>query len=180
MKYRSLSPTIVTLWLLMLGASGTVAAQQVTVTTPQAITIVGGDYRNHAGSISFSGGEVAVQTSVARAITVVNVTESFKEGVQQPLTERDASTNSITAALDVEVSLYPNPATDGVTLESSNTGTPLHYSLYDAQGRRLQEGIHNGGAQRIDLTGYATGTYMLRVASDNEKQANIYKIILAK
>ena len=120
MKYRSLRPTIVTLWLLMLGASGTVAAQQVTVTTPQAITIVGGDYRNHAGSISFSGGEVAVQTSVARAITVVNVTESFKEGVQQPLTERDASTNNI-VALDVEVSLYPNPATDGVTLESSNT-----------------------------------------------------------
>lgn len=167
------------LWLLTLCVGGTVAAQQVTVSTPQAITIVGGDIYNSTGSVSFSGGEVAVSTSVARAVTVVNITESFQEGVQQPMTERDVALNRITP-LSVEVSLYPNPTTEGVTLESADAETPLRYTLYDTQGRCLQQGTYRGGAQYIDLTGYATGTYMMRVVSDNEKQVNIYKIILAK
>lgn len=173
------SKTFIAGLLLTLGAGGAAVAQQVTVTTPQAITIVGGDCSHKLGSFSFSGGEVAVQYSVARAVTVVNITESFQEGVQQPFTERDAAANGI-AALTAELNVYPNPTTDGVTLESTETGNPLHYKLYDSQGRCLQQGTHQGGADRIDLTGYATGTYLLRVVSDDNKQANIYKIILAK
>ena len=40
----------------------------------QAITCFGGDIIGTTGSVNFSGGEIAVKTATARAITVVNVT----------------------------------------------------------------------------------------------------------
>ena len=161
--------------MLTLSAVG-LRAQQTLVTTPQAITIVGGDCRNSSGIISFSGGEVAVQTSVARAVTVVNITESFNEGVQQPFTDRDRQ-------LDIKnpvcnLSVYPNPTTNGVTLEGDNN--PLHYTLYALSGQSLQEGDFDGSTTRISLEDYASGCYLLQVTSPDKKQSSIYKITLAK
>lgn len=163
--------------LLMLATAGcSLHAQQTLVTTPQAITIVGGDCSNASGSISASGGEVAVHTSVARAITVVNITASFSEGVQQPFTLRDKS-------LDIEspvcnLSVYPNPTTDAVNLEGDTS--PLHYALYTLSGQQLQEGSFDGGTIRIGLENYAAGCYILRVISNDKKQTSVYKITLVK
>ena len=144
----------------------------------QAITIAGGDCRNAHGSISFSAGELAVQTSVARAITVFNITESFTEGVQQPLTGRDESQWQGITPLDITLSVYPNPTTDGVTLQGSQPTEPLTYILYAADGRTLVQGSYTGEQQTIDLKPYAAGNYLLRVAvPSNPSKSNVYKII---
>ena len=144
----------------------------------QAITSFGGDATSVTGSLSYSGGEIAVKTAYAPAVTVVNVTESFSEGVQQPITARDAQYQGIDA-LAVGVAVYPNPTADNITLECDQP-MQLSYTLYNANGQILSHGNYQGGQQVIDLQQLAAGTYMLHVATPDQTKKNIYKIIKAK
>ena len=159
--------------LIMMMCSGKACSQQTLVTTPQAITIAGGDCMMSVGSMSASAGEVAVSSSVARAITVVNVTESFSEGVQQPFTLRDRQ--QVRQVLPCNVSVYPNPTTDGVNLEGE--AEKIHYTLFSSQGQRLCEGTFDGKVF-LDLKDYPSGSYLLRVSSGNQKST--FRINLAK
>ncbi|MBQ3983408.1 MAG: T9SS type A sorting domain-containing protein [Bacteroidales bacterium] len=159
------------LMLLVLLGCGSLHAQQ-------AITFCGGDVATQAGSLSFSGGEVAVQTSIAPAITVVNITESFTEGVQQPFTERDRTRYEGIETLTVEISLYPNPTTKHVVLECSEPQR-LTYTLFNTNGQTLKKGTYNGGQEQIDMQPYAAGNYMLQVANEDNTKMNVYKIIKA-
>ena len=145
----------------------------------QAITSFGGDVTGVTGSLSFSGGKVAVKTAYAPAVTVVNVTESFSEGVQQPITARDEQQYQGIEALTVGVAVYPNPTTDNIVLECDQP-MQLSYTLYNANGQVLSRGNYNGGQQTIDLQQLAAGTYMLHVATPDQTKKNVYKIIKAK
>lgn len=144
----------------------------------QAITFCGGDAVSPLCSLSFSGGEVAVQTSIAPAITVVNITESFTEGVQQPFTERDGEVYDGIETLEVEIALYPNPTTKHVVLECSEP-EKLTYTLFNTNGQTLLKGTYHGGQEQIDMQPYAAGNYMLQVATPDKKKMNVYKIIKA-
>lgn len=157
--------------MVLLCAAGNIRAQQ-------AITCFGGDVFGITGSLSNSGGEVAVLSAYAPAITVVNVTESFSEGVQQPYMPRDAQYEGIDA-LTVNVAVYPNPTAENITL-GCDQPAQLTYTLYNANGQALSHGTYTGGQQTIDLQKYAAGSYMLHVASADNTKMNIYKIIKAK
>jgi len=146
-----------------------------------AITIAGGDAENSSGSIAYSCGEVAVKSSLKKAITVVNITVSYNEGVQSPFTERDKQDqyNGI-QPLSIKLDVYPTLTNESVTIEGENT-EPLYYTLYNTNGLQLQQGTYNGGGQhKLDLSGYASGNYLLRVSSSDRKNINTYKIILLR
>ena len=149
---------------VLLGYAGNMQAQQ-------AITFFGGDVTGSTGSVSFSGGEVAVQTATAPAITVVDVTE--------PFTERDRAQQGI-EQLSVDMSIYPNPTADNVILECDESAGQLVYTLYGTNGQVLQKGSFGGGQHPINMEQYAAGNYMLQVATTDNTKMNVYKIIKAK
>lgn len=157
---------------ILLGGAGSLHAQQ-------AITCFGGDMTGSTGSVSFSGGEVAVKTATARAITVVNVTEGFTEGVQQPFTERDRAQQGI-GEITSTMMIYPNPTADNVVLECDATAGQLIFTLFGTNGQVLQQGTYKGGKQLIDLEEYGAGNYMLQIATPDKTKMNVYKIIKAK
>ena len=166
--------TIVIVMAVSLGGVGSLQAQQ-------AITCFGGDVMmGSTGSISFSGGEVAVKASTARAITVVDVTESFTEGVQQPFTERDRAQQQGIAEIALNMSIYPNPTADNVVVECDKLAGEITYTLYGTNGQVLQKGTYKGGRQQIDMEQYAAGNYMLQIATLDKSKMNVYKIIKAK
>ena len=171
MLHKTITRISATLLLALLSWGGGLRAQQ-------AITSFGGDATSVTGTLSYSGGEIAVKTAYAPAITVVNVTESFSEGVQQPVTARDLEYQGI-VPLTVSVAIYPNPTADNITLECDQP-TQLSYTLYNANGQTLTRGSYNGGQQIIDLQQLAAGTYMLHVSTPDQTKKNIYKIIKAK
>ena len=171
MLHKTITRISATLLLALLSWGGGLRAQQ-------AITSFGGDATSVTGTLSYSGGEIAVKTAYAPAITVVNVTESFSEGVQQPLTARDLEYQGI-VPLTVSVAIYPNPTADNITLECDQP-MQLAYTLYNANGQTLSRGTYQGGQQTIDLQNLAAGTYMLHVATPDQSTKNIYKIIKAK
>lgn len=168
MIMKNTSKTLV-LWLMVL-AGGHAMSQQ-------AITIVGGDMVGADGAVSFSGGEVAVKRSVARAITVVNITEYFTEGVQQAYA---GTANDVQSPLPFTVKVYPNPATEwvDVDIDIHNASAQLQYELYDIQGKTLKRGEMNSERTHIDLADLPSGNYMLRLTNPRDKKnGNVYKII---
>lgn len=173
MNKTHISLAVAMLLMVLLGWGNSAQAQS-------AITFCGGNVANSNGSLSFSGGEVAVQYDQAPAITVVNITEGFFEGVQQPITPRDGQNTQGINPLEVSIAVYPNPAADHVVMAASEPTQQLGYVLYNANGQEVARGTFAGGEERIDLQHLATGSYMLHVANNDKTNMNIYKIIKAK
>ncbi|MCQ2274021.1 MAG: T9SS type A sorting domain-containing protein [Bacteroidales bacterium] len=168
----------------LMGLMGNIMAQNRVNYEPAAIVSFGGDVANGNGSLSISGGQIAVRTSVAPAITVVNVTYSFSEGVQQPFTHRDVERSDDPREgidpLNVNMAVYPNPTTNHVVISSNQTTEPLTYKLFSTSGQLLLQGLYTEGEEKINLEEYPAGNYMLQVINSDNTKKNIYKIIKAK
>lgn len=67
----------------------------------------------------------------------------------------------------VAYEVYPNPTADQFTIDASQAvyGT---YSIQDAQGKLVKEGIMNGVSTTVDLNEVARGIYFLRIAERTE------------
>ena len=59
-----------------------------------------------------------------------------------------------------EVKIYPNPASDHITIQIENS-TQAHYHIYDLFGRQMLSG--NLLNNTIDVSGLARGTYLLKI-----------------
>jgi hypothetical protein len=80
------------------------------------------------------------------------------------------------------VNVYPNPATNSITVNSTYAGTPvLLYTINDAQGKVIYQqqvtGKQNAQKQVIDLAAFAIGNYFIKVNNITEGLSITYKII---
>jgi len=75
---------------------------------------------------------------------------------------------------DNSVTVYPNPSKDIVTIDTVDN-TIKSIQLYDIQGRLLQTGIVNEVSTSVDLSGRASGMYILKV--NTEKGIKVEKLI---
>lgn len=137
----------------------------VEVATAQtAVTTTGGTAAGAVGSFSYSVGQPAT-------LNASNDSKSAHEGVIQPATYR---VESISEAQDIAVSIFPNPTSDGVTLQRDYTDKPLSVELYSADGRKLETSAWETSTMRLDMSRYAVGAYILKVNADN--RISTYKI----
>ncbi|MEN9442028.1 MAG: hypothetical protein RLZ33_2105, partial [Bacteroidota bacterium] len=60
------------------------------------------------------------------------------------------------------LNVYPNPATDQLTI-SSSTVNKNNYILFDPQGRKVLEGSLTGTTTQLDLSKLARGNYLLQI-----------------
>ena len=72
----------------------------------------------------------------------------------------------------VEMKIYPNPATEKITLEISNmenlqTGI---FKLYNLNGQLLQEHPIHSVTTVVSLAGFAKGTYILKLLINNREE----------
>ena len=129
-----------------------------------AVTTTGGTAAGAVGSFSYSVGQPAT-------LNTSNDSKSAHEGVMQPATYR---VESISEAQDIAVSIFPNPTSDGVTLQRDYTDKPLTVELYSADGQRLETSDWETSTMRLDMSRYAAGSYILKVNTDN--RISTYKI----
>ena len=66
-----------------------------------------------------------------------------------------------------QVSIYPNPANDRLTVELTQIELPCFFALKDMQGRTVYSTVVNAEKLEIDLSAYAKGIYLIRVNNDN-------------
>ncbi|WP_299058008.1 T9SS type A sorting domain-containing protein, partial [uncultured Polaribacter sp.] len=126
-------------------------------------------------SVSFSSSDTDVVTINANTVTIVGVGTATISAIQpgnenynpaeiesQTITITTLSTTS--ELLDLELVLYPNPATNVVSIKTESS-LNLKVVIYDINGRTLKEIDGYTSNQLIDIADLSSGTYLIKVIS---------------
>ena len=81
------------------------------------------------------------------------------------------------AAINIspEISLYPNPAGDKINVSIGSKMIGFHYYILDITGRELQQGILVRQLTEMDISSFADGVYLFRLAENGNKVFRIIK-----
>ena len=159
MKRKKLSLVI----LLLFGLSNLQA--QETLTTS------GGEANGSGGSASYTVGQVVYTTNIG---TNGN---SVAQGVQQPYEISIVLGIPEAQGVNLEVSAYPNPTTNYLTVKVKNYETVnLQYIIFDINGKQLQRVKSMGVETNINIQDYPAANYFVKVL-DNKKEIKVFKII---
>ncbi len=141
-----------------------------------AVVPAGGHTATGSAEMTVSIGQCAIQTVYDTAVTVSKRTASLTEGVIQPYLTFELAIPDGVEPLACNVSLYPNPTTQSLTIEADGTDAILQYTLYNVSGQTLQQGTLRQRTT-LDMTATPSGNYILRIEDHDRKQTNIYKIV---
>jgi hypothetical protein len=156
---KSVLKLLIFYWLLYYGS--TLNAQQIVTT--------GGDYhQNSSGSISYTIGEVAIETF---SKTNNILTQGFHQTYLVAVAVNELK------GLDFEISAFPNPTKDIVMLKvPAEKLAGMQYRLYDMNGKLLQYKFLKGTETEISFTNLTPATYFIKVVK-GEKELKTFKIV---
>ena len=149
-----------TLLLLALVAPLTALAQQV-------IASGGGEYDSPTNSVSVTIGEPIIAT-------VSGPTNTLTQGFQQPWVD---------ITIDVEdvfdgpmINVYPNPVGHILNIAMDDPSRADRYMLFDAAGKQVTDGRISSTITELDMEHYASGGYILRVLSADQRDVKSFKV----
>ena len=128
----------------------------------------GGGTSNASGSISYSIGQVAYQSTS-------NASGTVSQGVQYAY---EISSLSLEAnALNLSLMAYPNPTQDLLNLRVGNySQEKLAYKLLDLEGKVISEASMLSEETTIDMKQLPVATYFVEVNNEGKK-VQTFKII---
>ena len=143
------------------------------VCAQSAVVPVGGDAKNNSGSVSYTVGQIAVETASNSngSITIV-------EGVQQPYEIMTVGVDDY-PQIALNAVVYPNPTENLAQLQLNGFEIPadgLRAILYDGNGKQLQSVIVTDELTPFQIGQYATGTYYLELR-DSRRVLKTFKIM---
>ena len=140
----------------------------VAATAQSTLSTTGGDIQGTSGSISYTVGQIAVQS-----------TATITEGVQQPYEIQTVGVDCF-PAITLDAAVYPNPTTHRLILEINNVETfhetSLRATLFSANGQHIQTVDVAGVQTIIDMSALSAGTYYLRV-TDGQTTLKTFKVV---
>jgi len=136
------------------------------------------------GNASGSGGTVSYSVGQIGATTHTGITGSVSEGVQQPYEISDITGIREANGIILNCAVYPNPATDFLTLKVEGSAylsiRSMAYQLCDAGGKILENKNLSEYETIIAMTHLAPATYFLKVvrtSQDPYPELKVFKII---
>jgi hypothetical protein len=135
----------------------------------ESVNTTGGDAKGVGGSVAYSVGQVVYTTNTS-------VSGAVAQGVQHAYEIFAVSTKE--PELDVFISVYPNPASEEITLQIEDIQNQnLSFELVDILGKSLKSGEVQDQKTLIDMSGLPVSTYFLQVVSLHDKKLKTFKII---
>ncbi len=138
-----------------------------------AIVSVGGDAQGSSGSVSYTVGQIAVQTSANS-----NGSVSMAEGVQQPYEIMTVGVDEYPQIV-LNAVVYPNPTDNFAQLRLNGFEIPadgLCAILYDGNGKQLQTLTVTDDLTTFQIGHYATGTYYLELRN-GQRVLKTFKVV---
>ena len=149
--------------LLILGIISTKAQE--------AIPASGGEANGSGGSSSYTVGQTAYTAN-----TGANGNNTI-EGVQQPYEISVVTSIPEAADINLNISAYPNPATEYLTVKVDNYETAnLQFMFYDLNGNLIRVVKATGQETKIETSDFVSSSYFVKVL-DKQKEIKMFKII---
>jgi hypothetical protein len=130
-------------------------------------TAAGGEATGTGGTSSYSVGQVVYTTATG-------TNGSLAQGVQQPY-EIFVTIGIKETSINLELSVYPNPTTDYLTLKLDEFET-LNFQLIDLQGKIIENKKVSSTTTSINVENLPKALYFLNVTKNN-KVVKSFKII---
>ena len=160
------------IYLLILITPSALQAQQPNV-SPQVVSTAGGYVEGTGLSLSYTIGEVAVQTLTAGSLMLT-------EGFQQPL---DIGTfNRETMQYDWDIKTWPNPVAQDLYLKvGAEIQQDLVLEATDLSGRihmiqKIEPPLRDAPF-KVDLSHLAGGVYLLKIRTADHSLQRMVKIL---
>ncbi|MBO7587021.1 MAG: T9SS type A sorting domain-containing protein [Bacteroidales bacterium] len=144
-----------------------------TAFSQSAVVPIGGTASGNEGSVTYTVGQIAVQTSANSSGSV-----SIAEGVQQPYEIQTVGVDNYPQIV-LNAVVYPNPTENLAQLKLNGFEIPssgLGATLYDGNGKLLQSLTVTGELTDFQIGRYATGTYYLELR-DGRQLLKTFKVI---
>jgi hypothetical protein len=122
-------------------------------------TATGGKATGTGGTASYSVGQVVYTTATG-------TNGSVAQGVQQPY-EISTTLGINETSINLELSVYPNPTTDYLTLKVDDHSN-LNYQVYDLQGKVIENNKVTTSITTISMEALPKAIYFLNVTKNNQ------------
>jgi hypothetical protein len=94
-------------------------------------------------------------------------TRSFSSSKSNIVNNNEPDVSGLNEQTNWSVSLYPNPATEQITLVLNGNIAANEVEIFDVQGRLLYNGKLNATTTTLDVQHYQRGMYIIRVSAEN-------------
>lgn len=136
----------------------------------ETVTASGGNAAGSGGTVSFTVGQVACSINTSTSGTII-------QGVQQPFEIYIVTSNKESEGICLQMSVYPNPTTDILTLTISDYKLEnITYQLFDIKGRLIQNDVISDKETAIQTGNLAPAEYYMKII-DGSKELKVFKII---
>ena len=125
-----------------------------------AIVPMGGDMEGSGVTISYTIGQIAVQSYGEGGTTI-------SEGVQQPYEIQTIGIDNY-PGITLNAMVYPNPTTSNLQLAISNAEFEGEVKVFDTNGKYLFSKKIEGETTVIPMADLATGTYFVNVLNGTQ------------
>lgn len=124
----------------------------------------------------FSTGNNIIGVSLFTGLVTSNVANSFQDGDYFDLMRSVNNCISATALRanpsleaedfsNIKVSIYPNPTSEKISIVSNQLIKSI--SIYTIEGKLISEKTTNSNQDKIDMTSYNDGIYIIRITDEN-------------
>jgi hypothetical protein len=76
-------------------------------------------------------------------------------------------TDNVNETERVQFSLFPNPTTGSVNIQVSNIAPNTGYQVVNSTGALVKNGLLQPGLNTVDLSGMASGLYLMNIYDEN-------------
>ena len=153
--------------ILFLIAVGTINTANSQSASPELICSGGDSFHNSTYLLDWSVGESVIETYGSGAYVL---TQGFHQSDYSAVKVEDLRT-------DIKLSVYPNPATDFITIEfPAFQKQKLTVTLTDQTGKVFVRKQIVNNTEQLDFSSYSCGIYFLTAEFDNQKIKS-FKII---
>jgi hypothetical protein len=134
----------------------------------QVISSSGSTLKNNTGSLTFTVGELVIDTKNAGKITI---TQGFHQ------TKLTITAINVLREQKFSISAFPNPTNDFVNLKiEKGEIRDVEFTLFDLQGKVLSNRKIESTNTEVSLSGYNSGNYLLKIIQKG-KEIQTFKII---
>jgi len=127
--------------------------------SPELVSSAGDSFNNTSYQLDWSIGECITATHSAGDYVI---TQGFHQNTYVVTAVEDLAT-------DINMSVYPNPTTDFISLKvEKSKAENMQYTVTDFSGKVLQTENFAGDIEQINFSNYAVGTYFISVMENNQ------------
>ena len=127
--------------------------------SPELVSSAGESFKNTGYQLDWSIGECVTATHSSGSYVI---TQGFHQNFYEITTVKDL-------AKDINITVYPNPTTNFLTVNLEASARPLSVlTITDINGKILQHSEVTNDQEQLDFSNYANGIYFLDVKQNNQ------------